>query len=126
MSENKKLTETGRGLAPPSGSGILDQAYKSLTAEQKKNLLAKAGEQALDQEIKDREAQRKFQAAGVEMARHVQLVEEHEKLKADFTVTSHFDTASGKTTVTVSKSNNTLIIVIAVVVAVVFFVVFAR
>lgn len=60
------------------------------------------------------------------MTRHIGLVNEHEKNKSDFTVTSKFQTASGETNVKVTKNNNTTVIVIAVVIAVIFFVMFSR
>lgn len=112
---------TGKGATK-----ILDKAFDQLTPEQQQRLLAVASEHALQQEIKDREAQRRFEGSGADMQRHVALVREHEKGKSDFTATSEFETASGKTTVRVSRANNTLYIVIAVVIAVVFFVMFSR
>lgn len=122
-----KSNLTGTGLVTGSNAPkLLDKAFEQLTPEQKQKLLAVAGEQAIAQEIKDREAQRRFDASGAEMQRHVSLVREHERNKSDFTATSEFETASGKTTVRVSRANNTLYIVIAVVIAVVFFVVFSR
>ena len=122
-----KQDATGTGLATGSNAPkILDRAFQSLTPEQQQKLLAAASEQALQQEIKDREAQRKFDASGADMQRHVALVREHERNKSDFTATSEFETPSGRTTVKVSRSNNTLFIVIAVVIAVIFFVMFSR
>lgn len=125
--ELRKGGSTGTGLSQgASGPKILDIAFQSLSAEQQQKLLAVASEQALSQEVKDREAQRRFDASGADMQRHVALVREHERNKSDFTATSEFETASGRTTVKVSRANNTLYIVIAVVVAVVFFVMFSR
>ena len=122
-----KQNSSGTGLTTGSNAPkILDRAFQSLTPEQQQKLLAVASEQALQQEIKDREAQRKFDASGADMQRHVALVREHERNKSDFTATSEFETASGRTTVKVSRSNNTLFIVIAVVIAVIFFVMFTR
>ena len=122
-----KQNSSGTGLTTGSNAPkILDRAFQSLTPEQQQKLLAVASEQALQQEIKDREAQRKFDASGADMQRHVALVREHERNKSDFTATSEFETASGRATVKVSRSNNTLFIVIAVVIAVIFFVMFTR
>lgn len=122
-----KSNQTGTGLTSGSGAPkILDAAFQALSPEQKKKFLAAASEQALQQEVKDREAQRKFETSGADMQRHVVLVREHEKNKSDFTATSEFETASGKTTVKVSRSNNTLFIVIAVVIAIIFFVLFSN
>jgi len=116
-------TELDKSRERPS---LLTELVKSLPPEQQQKLAVKAAEALIEQEQKDLDAQRRFDGAGADMARHVGLVNEHEKNKSDFTVTSRFQTASGETNVKVSKNNNTTIIVIAVVVAVIFFVMFSR
>lgn len=105
---------------------MLNELVKSLPPEQQQKLAEKAAIALMEQEISDRDAQRRFDGAGADMARHVGLVNEHEKNKSDFTINSKFETASGETSVKVSKNNNTTIIVIAVVIAVIFFVMFSR
>lgn len=122
-----KPNTPGSGLTPGSSPPkLLDAAFSVLSKEQQEKVLAAATELALQQEVKDREAQRRFDSSGADMQRHVALVREHEEGKSDFTATSEFNTASGKTTVRVTRSNSTVAIVIAVVVAVIFFVLFAR
>ncbi len=122
-----KSKQSGTGLTTGGNAPrALDQALQELSPEERKAHMAKAADLALDQEVRDRNAQRKFNASGAEMQRHVDLVKEHEKIKNDFTINSEFETASGKTTIKVSKANNTLYIVIAVVIAIVFFVMFSR
>lgn len=122
-----KAKKTALGSMSESGSqGLLHRAFQDLSPEDQRKLHAKVTELAVDLEVANLNAKRKFEASGAEMHRHVDLVKEHEKIKSDFTIQSEFDTASGRTTVKVSKANNTLYIVIAVVTAVVFFVMFAR
>lgn len=119
--------QSGAGLTTGSESqGLLHRAFQDLSPEDQRKFQAKATELALQQEVANLDAKRRFEASGAEMHRHVDLVKEHEKIKSDFTIHSEFETASGKTTVKVSKANNTLYIVIAVVIAVVFFVMFSR
>lgn len=127
MSNDLTKGNIGTGLkASGERQSVLSELVKSLPPEQQQKLAVKAAEALIEQEQKDLDAQRRFDGAGVDMARHVGLVNEHEKNKSDFTVTSKFQTASGETNVKVSKNNNTTIIVIAVVVAVVFFVLFSH
>ena len=122
-----KLNAPGSGLsAGGNTTRVLDQVFQMLAPEDQKKLLVRAAELALEQEVKDLNAQRNFNASGSEMKQHIEMAKEHEKLKSDFTIQSEFKTASGTTTVRVSKANNTLYIVIAVVIAVVFFVMFSR
>ena len=127
---NKDVTKTnqsGQNLTTPgSNTPFLDSAFNSLTTEQKKRMNEIAATHAMDQEVKDRDAARRFHASGADMQRHMDNVREHEKIKADFDIRSEIETASGKTTIKVSKANNTLYIVIAVVIAIVFFVLFSN
>lgn len=127
MSNDLIKRTTGTGLSTTGDkASVLNELVKSLPPEQQKRLAEKAAIALMEQEISDRDAQRRFDGAGADMVRHVGLVNEHEKNKSDFTITSKFQTASGETNVKVSKNNNTTIIVIAVVIAVIFFVMFSR
>ena len=63
---NKDVTKTsqaGRNLTTPgSNTPFLDSAFNSLTAEQKKRMNGMAATHAIDQEVKDRDAARRFHA----------------------------------------------------------------
>jgi hypothetical protein len=119
--------KTGQNLPTPTTKGtFIDSAFGQLTAEQKKRMAELAAERGIQLEVADYEASRKFHASGAEMERAVDLAKQHEQMKSDFTINSEFQTASGRTTVRVSRANNTLFIVIAVVIAVVFFVLFSK
>ncbi len=127
MSNDLTKRNSGTGLSTAGDRpSVLNELIKSLPPEQQQKLAVKAAEALIEQEQKDLDAQRRFDGAGADMIRHVGLVNEHEKNKSDFTVTSKFQTASGETNVKVSKNNNTTVIVIAVVIAVIFFVMFSR
>lgn len=123
------LTDRARGTSL-QGAGdrasLLNELAKTLTPEQKNQLAFKATEALMTAEISERSAKLRHDASTVEMARHVEVAKEHEKLKADFTINSNFKTATGETNIRVAKSNNMVIIVIAVVVAIIFFVMFAK
>ena len=127
MSNEISRSSQGKELTTPGSKGkLIDEAFELLTPEQKSRMAELAVERGIDLEVKDRDAKRRFDASGAEMDRAVDLAKQHEQMKSDFTIRSEFETASGKTSVNVSRANNTLFIVAAVVIAVVFFVIFSK
>lgn len=121
-----KSKKSGSGLVTGEKSPrVLDHAFQSLPAEEQKKLLAKAAELQLEQEVKDRDAQRNFNASSIEMERDVHTVKELNKAGPDFTMENTYKTASGETRIKVTKNNNMTWIIVAVVVAVIFFLLFA-
>jgi outer membrane translocation and assembly module TamA len=127
MSNDLTNRTRGTGLGSTSErTSVLNELAKTLTPEQKEQLAMKATEALMEAESNERAAKLRYDASTVEMARHVDVAKEHEKLKSDFTINSSFKTASGETNIKVTKSNNLTIIVIAVVIAVIFFVMFSK
>jgi len=62
----------------------------------------------------------RYQASSVDMANTIHQVRALENsTKSDYTVRAEYETASGRTTVEIKKSNNMVIIIIAMVIGVV-------
>jgi len=127
MSNDLTNRTTGTGLASTGERvSVLNELAKTLTPEQRAQLGVKAMEVLIEAEKNERDAILRHDASGIEMVKHVAFTKEHEKMKADFTITTSFKTATGETNVKVTKNNNTVIIVIAVVIAVIFFALFSK
>jgi hypothetical protein len=121
----KATSEAKLSVRGKQGS-VLEEVIKALPADQRQLLAGKAYEALMERELSREDAQLRHDTSTAAMVQHVGLVNAHEKNSSDFTISSEFNTASGKTTAKVTKSNNMTIMVIAVVVAVIFFSLFAK
>lgn len=112
-------------IAPPGT--LLDTALAQLPPEQRQALTQKALERQLDIDAKVVEADNRHRASTADMANTIHQVRALEgTTKSDYSVRAEYETGSGRTTVEVKKSNNTVIIVIAIVVAVLALMMFAN
>jgi hypothetical protein len=112
-------------LAKPGS--LLDEALSKLPKEQQERMLAKAIEKRIDIDAEAKIADLRYQASSVDMANTIRQVHALEQsTKSDYTVRADYQTASGKTSVEVKKSNNTVIIVIAIVIGVILLLFFAN
>lgn len=103
---------------------VSDRLLDSLAPSDKQALAVEAIRLKLAAEANEREARRRHDSSSVEMAQHIGMVREHEKISSDYTISSSFETASGRTEINVTKRTNMSAIVIAVVVAVIFIIIF--
>lgn len=120
--KNGKNAVSVRSQYPSISERLLD----SVTPADKQAMAVEALRLKLAAEAAEREAKRRHDSSSVEMAQHIGLVREHEKIKSDYNISSTFETASGRTEINVSKRTNMSAIVIAVVVAVIFLVLFYK
>ena len=112
-------------LAKPGS--LLDEALSKLPKEQQERMLAKAIEKRIDIDAEAKIADLRYQASSADMANTIRQVHALEQsTKSDYTVRADYQTASGKTSVEVKKSNNTVIIVIAIVIGVILLLFFAN
>ena len=106
---------------------LLDAALAHLPPAQRQALAQKALERKLDIDAKAVEADNRYRASSVDMANTIHQVRALENsTKSDYTVNAQYETASGRTSVEIKKSNNTVIIVIAIVIAVIVLMMFAK
>jgi hypothetical protein len=109
------------------GGNLLDAALANLPAEQRQTLAQKALERKLDIDAKAVEADNRHRASSVDMANTIHQVRALENsTKSDYTVRAEFETASGRTSVEIKKSNNTVIIVIAIFIAIIVLLMFSK
>jgi hypothetical protein len=112
-------------LAQPGS--LLDAALSKMPKEQQEQILGEALKKRLEIEVQTREADLRFQSSSADMQRTIEQIGELEaKTGSDYTVRSEYETASGKTSIEVRKSNNTVIIVIAIVIGVILLFLVAR
>jgi aspartate aminotransferase-like enzyme len=122
MSTNRKDSDLkGHEVVPKSGrENLLDQVLDHLTPEEKRSLTVKAVERRLDLDEQAKKAELRHQASSADMANTVRQVEAIEKsTKSDYTIDANYETASGRTSVKIRKTNNTAIIIIVIVIGVV-------
>jgi uncharacterized membrane protein len=106
---------------------LLDEALSKLPKEQQERMLSKAIEKRIDIDAEAKIADLRYQASSVDMANTIRQVHALEQsTKSDYTVRADYQTASGKTSVEVKKSNNTVIIVIAIVIGIILLLVFVN
>lgn len=103
---------------------LLDLSTHNLSEEEARAIRSKALDAKLDIDKKRAEADDRYAHSSRDMVNTVGLVGKLEQTSSsDFEVNSHFDTASGHTSVRVKKTSNQAIVVIAIVVAVVILIV---
>lgn len=129
MSDDKSLVQRP-GQSPGSISehgNLLDAALANLPQEQRQRLVEKALEKRLELDAAAKGADQRHRASSIDMANTIHQVRALEgSTKSDYTVKADYETASGRTSVEIKKSNSTVIIVVAVVVAIVFLILFAK
>lgn len=111
----------------PASGNLLESAFQDLPLEQRQKLIEKALEKKLELDVEAVRAEGRHTRSERDMHNTVRNVQDLESsTKSDYSVKATFETASGKTSIEVKKSNNTTIIVVAVVIAVIFLVLFAK
>lgn len=111
----------------PASGNLLEAAFQDLPLEQRQKLIEKALEKKLELDVEAVRAEQRHTRSERDMHNTVRNVQDLESsTKSDYSVTANFETASGKTSIEIKKSNNTTIIVVAVTIAVIFLVLFAK
>lgn len=128
MSESpRKQNPSTLTVGSSSSRSLLDSAFESLPKEQRDALIKSAIEKKLELDVEEIKTGRRHAASAIDMQNTVRQISEIESsTKSDYRVKADFETASGKTSIEVTKSNNTTVIVVVVVIAVIFLIVFAR
>lgn len=99
---------------------LLDAALAHLPPEQRQQLTEKALERKLELDVEAKKADMRHQASSVDMANTIHQVRALENsTKSDYTLKAEYETASGRTSVEIKKSNNMVIIIIAIVIGIV-------
>lgn len=111
----------------PVSGNLLEAAFQDLPLEQRQKLIEKALEKKLELDVEAVRAEQRHTRSERDMHNTVRNVQDLESsTNSDYIVKANFETASGKTSIEVKKSNNTTIIVVAVTIAVIFLVLFAK
>lgn len=127
MSDERDNLPTRRdGFSLARQGSLLDEALAKLPKEEQERLIVKALEKRMDIDADAERADLRYRNSSVDMANTIRQLDALEKTsKSDYTYEAKYETASGRTTVEVKKSNNTVIIVIAIVVGIVILLMFA-
>ena len=115
--------ELQKALAIQQARGsLLNLTVDNLSESQKIELQKKILEERIGLDVSQAKADQRFVNSTRDMVNTVQVVRGLEQSsKSDYEVKSTFETASGKTNITVKKNNNTVIVVVAVVIGIIIF-----
>lgn len=127
MNDDNQLARRESPLPISKPGNLLDSAFTGLSEEQKKQLAVRAGEERMKIDASEKAADLRDRNSTADMVKTVQMAKALDlSTKADHTIKSHMETASGHTTVEIKKNNNTVVIVVAVVIGLLVLVFFSR
>jgi len=114
------LGEGSESISTDSKSGsLLNEALVQLPKVQQRALIEKALERKLELDASAAQSELRHRASSIDMANTIsQLRALENSTGTDYTLKAEYDTASGRTSVEVRKSNTLVIIVIAVVIGI--------
>jgi hypothetical protein len=118
MAENEEPS-SGRSLFKPRAGDILDNALENLDQTQVRQISQEAVREAIRVEVERKMAGIKVEQAQQDMEIFIQTADRMERRGHDYKMSANYQTASGTTSIEVSKKISTTIIVVAVALAIV-------
>lgn len=116
-SDDKGLVQRqGQSLFRPSVSDIMDNALGNLDEQQVRNVSEQATREALRLEVERRQAQNRFENASKDMSNFIDNADLMDRRNRDFEMRGEYETASGKTSIRVSRQKTQTTVIVAVVV----------
>jgi len=114
--DSEELVPTGQPLFPLRAEEIVDNAFQNLDPKQAQEISRKAADEALRLEVERRKASLRTESAQHEIRNVIENADLLDQRGGDYKIDSTFETASGKTTVQITKAKSvTLMAVLAVV-----------
>jgi len=114
--DSEDLVPTGQPLFPLKAEDIIDSAFQNLSPNQAREVSRKAADEALRLEVERRKASLRTDSAQQEIRNVIENANLLDQRGGDYKIDSTFETASGKTSVQITKSKSvTLMAIVAVV-----------
>ncbi|HYW74029.1 MAG TPA: hypothetical protein VE961_23605 [Pyrinomonadaceae bacterium] len=114
--DSEDLVPTGQPLFPLKAEDIIDNAFQNLSPNQAREVSRKAAEEALRLEVERRKASLRTDSAQQEIRNVIENANLLDQRGGDYKIDSKFETASGTTSVQITKSKSvTLMAMVAVV-----------
>jgi hypothetical protein len=123
MAEDEKVS-SNRSLFKPRAGDIMDSALENLDQNQVRQISQEAVREAIRIETTKRMADLKVEQSQQDMDIFIQTADRMERRGHDYTMSGQYESASGTTSIEVSKKKSTTVIVIAVVLAIVALLIF--
>ena len=119
--DSEELVPTGQPLFPLKAEDIIDNAFQNLDPRQAQEISRKAADEALRLEVERRKASQRTESAQHEIRNVIENADLLDQRGGDYKIDSTFETASGKTTVQISKAKSVTLMAIVAVVGVLLF-----
>jgi hypothetical protein len=116
--ETEDLVPTGKPLFPLKAEDIIDNAFENLNEKQVQEVSRKAAEEALRLEVERRKASQRTDSAQSEIRNVIENANLLDQRGGDYKIDSTFETASGKTTVQITRTKSVALMAIAAVVGI--------
>jgi translation elongation factor P/translation initiation factor 5A len=123
--ENDDLVPQKQSLFPMTADDIVDNALQNLDEKQAREVTKKAADEVVKIAVEKRKAEYRSDRAQEEMRNLIDNANLLDKRVDDYKINSTFETATGTTTVEITKSRSTtLMLIVAVVLAILLGVIF--
>ena len=116
--DNDDLVPTGQPLFPLKAEDIIDNAFENLDPKQVQEVSRKAADEALRLEVERRKASQRTDSAQQEIRNVIENANLLDQRGGDYKIDSTFETASGKTSVQITKAKSVTLMVIAALVGI--------
>ena len=120
--DSEDLVPTGQPLFPLKAEDIIDNAFQNLTPNQAREVSKKAADEALRLEVERRKASLRTDSAQQEIRNVIENADLLDQRGGDYKIDSTFETASGTTSVQITKSKSVTLMAIAAVVGILLFI----
>jgi|SRR5215831_9618005 len=110
--DSEELAPTGQPLFPLRAEDIIDNAFQNLSPNQAREVSKKAADEALRLEVERRKASLRTDSAQQEIRNVIDNANLLDQRGGDYKIDSTFETASGTTSVQITRSKSTTLMVI--------------
>ena len=116
--ENDELVPQKQSLFPMTADDIVDNALQNLDEQQAREVTKKAADEVVKIAVEKRKAEYRSDRAQQEMRNLIDNANLLDQKVDDYKINSTFETATGTTSVEITKSNSNRLILIAVAIAI--------
>jgi hypothetical protein len=116
--DSQDLVPTGKPLFPLNAEDIIDNAFENLDEKQVREVSKKAAEEALRLEVERRKASQRTDSAQAEIRNVIENANLLDQRGGDYKIDSTFETASGTTSVQITKTKSIALMAVAAVVGI--------
>jgi hypothetical protein len=119
--DSEDLVPTGQPLFPLKAEDIIDNAFQNLDPRQAREVSKKAADEALRLEVERRKASQRTDSAQQEIRNVIENADLLDQRGGDYKIDSTFETASGTTTVQITRAKSITVMAIAAVAGILLF-----